>query len=133
MSVAVASHGLFRIALHDCEVVLNWRWPALDSKMVHTRINQYGVMMALTKCDECGGNVSDRAAACPHCGNPTKAQTIEKTGKRYKAAIVLAWLIVLVAAPTVGFAIGPLWAVAVAGIGICLGAFSELGSWWNNG
>lgn len=26
--------------------------------------------MALIKCSECGQNVSDRASACPHCGNP---------------------------------------------------------------
>jgi uncharacterized membrane protein YhaH (DUF805 family) len=27
--------------------------------------------MALSECPECGGNVSDLAAACPHCGYPT--------------------------------------------------------------
>ncbi len=26
--------------------------------------------MALTKCPECDGEVSDQAAACPHCGYP---------------------------------------------------------------
>ena len=26
--------------------------------------------MALTKCEECSGQVSDKAAACPHCGAP---------------------------------------------------------------
>lgn len=26
--------------------------------------------MALIKCEKCGHTVSDRAAACPHCGNP---------------------------------------------------------------
>lgn len=26
--------------------------------------------MALIKCSECGGDVSDKAASCPHCGNP---------------------------------------------------------------
>jgi len=26
----------------------------------------------ITKCDECGGKVSDTAAACPHCGAPVK-------------------------------------------------------------
>lgn len=26
--------------------------------------------MALTVCNECGGRVSDTAAACPHCGAP---------------------------------------------------------------
>ena len=24
--------------------------------------------MAMTKCDECGGQMSTRARACPHCG-----------------------------------------------------------------
>ncbi|MFR2832301.1 MAG: zinc ribbon domain-containing protein, partial [Finegoldia magna] len=28
--------------------------------------------MALTTCPECAGKVSDRAAACPHCGYPIK-------------------------------------------------------------
>ena len=26
--------------------------------------------MALIECSECGGRVSDKAAACPHCGAP---------------------------------------------------------------
>ena len=26
--------------------------------------------MAIIKCKNCGGNVSDKAKACPHCGNP---------------------------------------------------------------
>ena len=26
--------------------------------------------MALTKCSECGGEISDKAVSCPHCGNP---------------------------------------------------------------
>lgn len=28
--------------------------------------------MALIKCKECGGNISDKAVACPHCGLPLK-------------------------------------------------------------
>lgn len=31
--------------------------------------------MALVKCSECGREVSDRAAACPHCGNPLPGQS----------------------------------------------------------
>lgn len=30
--------------------------------------------MALVHCSECGKEVSDRASACPHCGNPTSGQ-----------------------------------------------------------
>lgn len=26
--------------------------------------------MGLSKCPDCGGNVSTRATACPHCGAP---------------------------------------------------------------
>ena len=28
--------------------------------------------MALINCSECEGKVSDKAAACPHCGNPIR-------------------------------------------------------------
>lgn len=31
--------------------------------------------MALIKCPECGREVSDKAAACPHCGYPLAAMT----------------------------------------------------------
>ncbi len=31
--------------------------------------------MALVKCPDCGGKVSDQAPACPHCGRPMKATT----------------------------------------------------------
>lgn len=30
--------------------------------------------MALTKCEECGREISDRAPACPHCGVPRNAE-----------------------------------------------------------
>lgn len=31
--------------------------------------------MALIKCPECGKEISDKAAACPNCGNPMNQQT----------------------------------------------------------
>lgn len=31
---------------------------------------ELGATMALVRCDECGGAVSDRAIACPRCGAP---------------------------------------------------------------
>jgi hypothetical protein len=30
--------------------------------------------MALTKCKECGGEISDKALNCPHCGNPIRTE-----------------------------------------------------------
>ena len=35
--------------------------------------------MAITLCQECGGKVSTRAAACPHCGCPVEPQISEMT------------------------------------------------------
>jgi zinc-ribbon domain len=42
--------------------------------------------MALTKCKECGSEISDKAAACPKCGAPVPAPR-KKTG-------LLTWLVV---------------------------------------
>ncbi|MDP8206201.1 MAG: zinc ribbon domain-containing protein [Candidatus Electryonea clarkiae] len=44
--------------------------------------------MALFKCTECSGQVSDKAKSCPHCGAPTKTKcsecgTYESTDKKY--------------------------------------------------
>ena len=30
--------------------------------------------MALISCPECGKEISDKAFACPHCGNPMNQQ-----------------------------------------------------------
>lgn len=36
--------------------------------------------MALISCSECGKEISDKAAACPNCGNPiASAPSVEKT------------------------------------------------------
>ncbi len=68
-----------------------------------------GSRMALISCSECGHKVSDKADACPSCGNPLgdevaeprisvrrsggqaavepQVETIERTGKKYKGAM----------------------------------------------
>lgn len=47
----------------------------------------------LIRCDECRAKVSNRAATCPHCGNPLaddddQPTVIEKTSKKWKAQII---------------------------------------------
>lgn len=38
--------------------------------------------MALIKCDECGNEVSDKASACPKCGNPiVQVEEVKKETK----------------------------------------------------
>ena len=38
--------------------------------------------MALTKCPACGGQVSTEASACPHCGQPQRAERAPMYSKR---------------------------------------------------
>lgn len=37
--------------------------------------------MALKKCTECGGMVSDKASSCPHCGCPLRQTPIEQSNQ----------------------------------------------------
>ncbi len=40
-------------------------------------------IMALTKCSECGGEISDKATICPHCGNPVPAnESLRSSGEK---------------------------------------------------
>ena len=41
--------------------------------------------MSLRECNECGGNVSDRAKACPHCGQPLTG--LAAFGRRFKPRV----------------------------------------------
>ncbi len=103
--------------------------------------------MALTKCPECSGDVSDKAAACPHCGypfvptakDPRSALVIERTGKGWKAVRALGWLLILVGLAVLmekraandfrGVALG--WWIGGAGVA-CL-VTSKAGAWWCHG
>lgn len=42
--------------------------------------------MALIKCPECGGQVSDKASSCPHCGYPMSENTVNTTAVNDYAA-----------------------------------------------
>jgi RNA polymerase subunit RPABC4/transcription elongation factor Spt4 len=106
--------------------------------------------MSLISCPECAREVSDRAVACPHCGNPMsptaalsmvvrapveRAVRIEATGKRYKAlqfvgagAITLA-----VVSCAAGTSSSGEWSGFVFLIEAALYAYGRVGAWWNHG
>lgn len=74
--------------------------------------------MALTQCSECGGKVSDQAAACPHCGAPRLAEdgtviraqqpdTPPARKRSSRATLLFAVLLVLIALAFIGRAINP--------------------------
>jgi DNA-directed RNA polymerase subunit RPC12/RpoP len=87
----------------------------------------------LIKCAECGREVSDRAPACPACGNPIGATTIEATAKRYKANQLLAFAasclgILLLLSETTR----PLGFFVIL-IGIIWWIVARFGAWWHHG
>lgn len=60
--------------------------------------------MGLITCPDCGRRVSDAATACPACGYPVggssvtyaKVQTVEQTGKKFKAVSAIAVVAIFV-------------------------------------
>lgn len=89
--------------------------------------------MALTRCSECGREVSDKAVACPGCGAPVadlssngRGRTIETTrsGGKYEllgfVMIVTGMLTAMASSGALGQAGG--W---LAGIGLCVFLFGR--------
>jgi RNA polymerase subunit RPABC4/transcription elongation factor Spt4 len=96
--------------------------------------------MPLIKCPECGKEISDQAQSCPHCGNPIKPVVIEQTGKKWKLAKVITWLIfwfgavlILVGAGNGGFD-NPLTGLGItlAFLGFIARLVVRFGSWWSH-
>lgn len=96
--------------------------------------------MALIKCTECGKEISEKASACPFCGNPMAKQplVIEQTDKKWKMVILWSWGAVIFglcffsAGSTKGGFNHPL-----TGLGFSLGSlgvlgiiFGKCGRWW---
>lgn len=113
--------------------------------------------MALIACSECGREISDKAAACPHCGNPMRevppplaastprpvaittapghAVTTESTGKAYKAlqAIGVVLIVLGVVSCSMRTAGGYGAQVWLWFIGLILYVIGRLGAWWKHG
>ncbi len=100
--------------------------------------------MALIDCPECGKRVSEKAASCPNCGCPIAqekeqprrpVQTVEQTGKTYKACQLLGILLIVHggfvgcgasgADPDVAFG-----GAVVAFLGLMLFLAARIGAWW---
>ena len=99
--------------------------------------------MALTKCPDCGRDVSTIAKACPNCGRPMNIDkdgsvvTIQKTSKKIKAQGCIGGLITLVGfmllsvGPDVspGATVGGLLMLIV---GIIMLIWARIARWWNH-
>ena len=97
--------------------------------------------MPLTICPDCNTQVSDRAPACPKCGHPFAAQTVQATGKKWKALQLVGGLVLgfgllttctflMVGSAGGGELTGPAWTAAA---GLVLYLSGRLGGWWFHG
>lgn len=96
--------------------------------------------MPLTKCKKCGKDISDKASACPFCGNPMTPVLIEQTSKQWKKVKLISWIVFLGGFfmfmsnfNTDGFNSSFTWLGIVLAffgfIGIFVGKF---GAWWHH-
>lgn len=104
--------------------------------------------MALINCPECGRQVSDRANACPQCGNPihttsaapqpiqvetANVVTTEATSKPWKGLQLLGVLITLLGMGSCISGNDPTSGATIAGVGGLVMIVGKLGAWWDHG
>ncbi len=86
------------------------------------------------QCPDCGGVVSPSASACPHCGRPGEAQTIEATGKGPKTMIAVGTGLTIVGIVLLftGQIPGE-FAILAIGLGFLLYIIGRVDAWWRHG
>jgi len=90
--------------------------------------------MALIQCDECGGEVSDKAESCPDCGAPIAGTvTTQQTSKSHKGreavGVVVSILGVMLLAGTDQTVLGG----SIFFGGAALYIAGRVGGWWEHG
>lgn len=88
--------------------------------------------MPLAICPDCSRAVSPIAPACPGCGRPMRATTVEQTGKPVKAVQLAFGVVVLggVGLLASGRTHAALWALSVGAVGL---AVASVVAWWRHG
>jgi len=103
--------------------------------------------MALVKCRECGKKISDIADSCVSCGcpvisskaggaaQPIKTQTVEATGKKWKAMKVIGVVITLIGVAACAVVVqtpesSPVVSSILGFSGLGLYIFGRIGAWW---
>lgn len=102
--------------------------------------------MALIACTECNQQISDKAAACPHCGAPTSAATrtgstqgivtTQQTSKGFKIVQAIGAVLMTVGLFSCFANVrdgnpGPGGALFV--VGFLVFFVGRVGAWWRNG
>ena len=103
--------------------------------------------MAIVPCPECQRDISDRAAACPHCGNPIAAipsaarvsvqtddgdvVTTQATGKAPKVVQLVGFLLAVGGVVSCSSSTGSSGGLFLLGCAVFL--MGRLMAWWSHG
>jgi len=91
--------------------------------------------VAIVKCPDCKKDVSSQAPACPSCGHPMAATTVEATGKKWKKMKVICFAVSAVGGLIIFSDMGHPGTHALIGTVILFGGFIGVGvanscAWW---
>lgn len=105
--------------------------------------------MALIDCPECKRQISDKAPACPHCGNPMmaatlganvgvetrpgKAVTTQATGKVWKVIQLIGFLICVMGVIIYVGGTQRMTGINLLFLGALVFLVGRFGGWWKHG
>lgn len=94
--------------------------------------------MALINCDECGFELSDKASACPKCGNPISSnennrQTllVEQTSKDLKLKLIIG-MVVVVLGMILSSSVNETFGFIIGICGLIYMIVVKVSIWWNH-
>ena len=98
--------------------------------------------MSLIICSECGKEISNKADACPACGNPINKVKIENnekiqkieieaTNKKWKKTGCLSAIVAVIGLMTM--AKSTLLGFFILFVAVIIGQYARIGAWWDNG
>jgi hypothetical protein len=95
--------------------------------------------MSLIACPDCSTSVSDAAPACPKCGRPIAATTIEQTGKNVKgtqllgAMLTIGGCVTTIAHASDAGSMAGLYGSLAFVAGLLIFTWARLRGWWQYG
>jgi uncharacterized membrane protein YvbJ len=92
--------------------------------------------MSLITCRDCNSQISNKAAACPHCGRPVsdysdQSINIQKTPKKYKLIQVLSLVFLVVSLFLLFGKSGNGYAFLLLVFSATVGLWAKVMIWWH--
>jgi hypothetical protein len=103
----------------------------------------------MIECSECSAQISNKAKVCIKCGapvalpldvngseaTPTRVVTVEQTGKKYKAMVLVGGAMILAGGVSCSLQQGEITGALAGGLfllGIIIFVGARMGAWWDH-